>query len=413
MEQNVLVQGPSLVSNIDLFSCIRRIRTHFDSLPRAVQHTLKKHAIDMELHKESRTRLVAKLKKDGAKAGSVVLLQGGETDYRHETDHEKVFRQESFFAWAFGVKEPDCYGSIDVDTGKSTLFIPRLPDAYAVWMGPILTPAQWKEMYQVDEVQYTDELVTALAACPCILLLSGFNTDGKRHARPASFPGLEKLGTDSTLLWPAITECRVFKTEREISLLKYSAAITSEAHIAVMQHTVAMVKAGKAISEYQLESLFYHWCYYHGGCRHMSYTCICATGGNGAVLHYGHAGQPNSKPIKNGDMCLFDMGSEYHYYGSDITTTFPANGVFTADQRIVYNAVWDAVKAVEDSMKPGVAWTDMHALAYRTVLTHLRDGGLLKWVLTAPYPTVSLATLMLTPLTLSSITHPLSVQGRC
>ena len=38
-------------------------------------------------------------------------------------------------------------------------------------------------------------------------------------------------------------------------------------------------------------------------------------------------------------MCLFDMGSEFHCYGSDITTSFPANGVFSPDQRIVYEAV--------------------------------------------------------------------------
>jgi Xaa-Pro dipeptidase len=42
----------------------------------------------------------------------------------------------------------------------------------------------------------------------------------------------------------------------------------------------------------------------------MSYTCICATGGNGSVLHYGHAGAPNDRQLKDGDMCLFDMGSE-------------------------------------------------------------------------------------------------------
>jgi hypothetical protein len=40
-----------------------------------------------------------------------------------------------------------------------------------------------------------------------------------------------------------------------------------------------------------------------------------------------------------GDMCLFDMGSEYHGYGSDITCSFPANGKFTDDQKIIYNAV--------------------------------------------------------------------------
>lgn len=43
--------------------------------------------------------------------------------------------QESFFHWAFGVIESGCYGVIDVDTGKSTLFVPRLPPSYATWMG--------------------------------------------------------------------------------------------------------------------------------------------------------------------------------------------------------------------------------------------------------------------------------------
>ena len=37
-----------------------------------------------------------------------------------------MFRQESYFNWAFGVKEPEFLGAIDIDTGKTTLFMPRL-----------------------------------------------------------------------------------------------------------------------------------------------------------------------------------------------------------------------------------------------------------------------------------------------
>ena len=33
------------------------------------------------------------------------------------------------------MKEPDCFGALDVDSGKSMLFIPRLPEEYVVWMG--------------------------------------------------------------------------------------------------------------------------------------------------------------------------------------------------------------------------------------------------------------------------------------
>lgn len=100
---------------------------------------------------------------------------------------------------------------------------------------------------------------------------------------------------NDTLLFPAITALRVFKTDKEKAVLRYIAAVSSEAHIAVMQH------AGVGMRESQLESTFRHWCYYYGGARFLSYTCICASGDKGSFLHYGHAGEPNKKTIKDGE----------------------------------------------------------------------------------------------------------------
>lgn len=149
----------------------------------------------------------------------------------------------------------------------------------------------------------------------------------------ASFRGIETFVLNDEMAWPLLSECRVIKSPKEIALLRYINTVSSEAHMAVVQH------ARPGLKEYQLESLFQHWCYYNGGARYMSYTCICASGNNGSVLHYGHAGEPNKKTVRDGDMCLFDLGSEYHCYASDITTSFPANGKFTADQKLVYEAV--------------------------------------------------------------------------
>jgi len=88
----------------------------------------------------------------------------------------------------------------------------------------------------------------------------------------------------------------VIKSPEEINVLRYVCMISSEAHKAVMKS----VRPGMA--EYKAEATFMHYVYDMGGCRHVSYTCICGSGLNSAVLHYGHAGAPNNKIIWDGDM---------------------------------------------------------------------------------------------------------------
>lgn len=56
-----------------------------------------------------------------------------------------------------------------------------------------------------------------------------------------------------------------------------------------------MQQCQPGMMEYGLESVFLNNCYARGGCRHAPYTPICASGPNGAILHYGHAGAPNSE----------------------------------------------------------------------------------------------------------------------
>lgn len=33
------------------------------------------------------------------------------------------------------------------------------------------------------------------------------------------------------------------------------------------------------------------------------------------MLHYGAANAPNNRKLKNGDLCVLDMGTEYNCYG--------------------------------------------------------------------------------------------------
>lgn len=339
------------------------------------QMSSQTHAVPMALFRKNRQNLCDVLKENSSvDKGSFVLLEGGKDVSFNDTDISYLFRQESYFQYLFGAKEPDCFGVLNVDSGESILFVPRLPEEYATWMGRLFTLEEFKSMYEVDQVRYVDELPSFFekAEPKLILTLSGLNTDSGLRSKPASFDGIEKYVVNCDLLHPIIAECRVIKTPEEIEVLRYVAKVSSDAHIKVMQ----FMRPGR--SEYEGEAVFLHHSYAVGGCRHTSYTCICGSGINSAILHYGHAAAPNDKAVKDGDMCLFDMGANYCGYAADITCSFPANGKFTEDQKFIYNAVLDARNAVLKEAREGVSWVEMHRLACRVMLQRLKEGGMLQ-----------------------------------
>lgn len=334
------------------------------------------------LHREHRHRVCASF----GRRDAWILVHGGSEMSLYDTDTTvNTFQQESNFHYLFGAKEPDCFGAIrmssrDGSRPRSYLFVPKLPKDYQVWMGPLKSTTWFCETYGVDRVCYVNDMLSVMTEDAKermdLFVLRGTNTDSGSPVRSVvetkvfkdqKFESHFNVIENKPSLYDAIVSCRLIKSPLEIELMKYVTDVTSDAHMAVLRHC----KPG--MREYQLESLFKHHCYYFGGCRHVAYTCICASGSNGAVLHYGHAAAPNSRIIRRDDMCLFDMGAEYHRYASDVTCSFPADGSFTADQRAVYETVLEAQWAVMKAMKPGVSWLDMHELAYRIICERLRD----------------------------------------
>jgi len=220
--------------------------------------------IDYGMHAENRGRVVERLKSDASVASvlvngqAMILMQGGISQNRNETDHELMFRQESSFQYLFGVREPDCYGALDVSTGKSYLFVPRLPASYVIFMGEIHSLEWFQTRYSVDQVNYTDEIDSIFSKCsPSVVYVNhGLNTDSGAYAIPANFSGIEKYRVDNGALYRAIVDCRVIKTEREIEILRYVNNASSDAHVEVMR------RATPGMAEYQLESLFRHFTYF-------------------------------------------------------------------------------------------------------------------------------------------------------
>ena len=318
-----------------------------------------------EMFREQRVRLGAALKSAFGDNVCAVFQAGSEIP-RNSSDTNYLFRQESFFQYLFGYEVPDCQGAVFPD-GRGAIFIPRLPESYAVWMGTLPTPDSVVKETGIEEVYFIDDLAAVLKQKNVdeVHVMNGRNTDSDLPVISAPVK-VDGVNVKKDWLHDTVVNQRVFKTKREIELLKWANKISSDAHIEVMK----LAKPG--MSQHHLEATFVHFCHFFGGMRHQSYTCICATGADGATLHYPH----NDKAIADGSMALLDMGGELNCYATDITCSFPVNGTFTQPQRSVYNAVLDAQMSVFHAMRPGVSWVDMHKLALSVMAKHLIQMGI-------------------------------------
>jgi Xaa-Pro aminopeptidase len=86
------------------------------------------------------------------------------------------------------------------------------------------------------------------------------------------------------------------------------------------------------------------------GAERPAYGSIVGAGYNGTTLHY----MKDMDPVKPGDLVVMDAGAEYRGYAADVTRTIPVNGVYSSEQRAVYQLVLDAQKAAERNSKPGM-----------------------------------------------------------
>ena len=148
----------------------------------------------------------------------------------------------------------------------------------------------------------------------------------RSHSKSGVHGPLEFIALDHYL-----HDMRLYKSRSEIKQMRSAAKISAQAHKRVMQ------SSRPGLMEYQLEAEFIHECS-HRGARQQAYPAIFGSGKNGCVLHY----IDNDRKIEDGDLLLVDAGCEYNYYASDITRTFPVNGVFTKPQRQMYELVLEA-----------------------------------------------------------------------
>ncbi|MEY3182787.1 MAG: Xaa-Pro aminopeptidase [Pseudomonadota bacterium] len=297
---------------------------------------------------------------------AVARIRNGDTEY--------PFCQDSDFYYLTGFEEPDAILVLVKETERAILFSMPSDEKTARWIGPRLGE---KALQQgMDEWHALETWTTRL---PLLMnnQSSVYYSMAVNHSldhqvlkalkqvrekqRQVTYPFASFIE-----LKPLIAALRVIKSEAELALMAYAASVSGQAHRAVMQ----ACKPGAF--EYTLEATFVSTCL-AAGCRAMAYSPIVARGENACILHYTR----NQDQLVDGALLLMDAGAEYAHYAADITRTFPINGRFSAEQRIVYDIVLAAQTAALSIIKPGLPWGDIQNTVVRSLVQGLLQAGII------------------------------------
>lgn len=298
-----------------------------------------------------------------------VIPAARETIRNDDVTH--VFRQNSAFAYLTGFPEPDAVLVIATGDGtpRSVLFCRPRNKETEIWTGEIVGPERAKCMFGIDAMPLA-ELENFLKVIggsghehfyPCIRdprweLPGGSALVGMRAERALRKYGHAPVAAlrDSD---HAIGELRLIKDGGEIIYMRASARLTALAHRALLEFVRADMR------EVELEA-FLTARFRSAGCHPShAYPPIVASGANACTLHY----TDNNGLVRSGDLVLVDAGSEIEGYAADVTRTFPIDGVWTKEQRAIYDVVLAAQRAAIAVARPGSTFSYMHAMAALTI----------------------------------------------
>ena len=322
-----------------------------------------------------RTRLAACLGPGG------VAIVPTAPERQRNRDSDFLYRHDSYFHYLSGFTEPHAWLVITAE-GHTTLFCQPKDLEREIWDGIRLGPDAAPATLGVDAALPVTELDAQL---PKLLenrstvwfpfaTHAGLETqvDGwLQKVRARVRQGAQCPDTQRDLCGP-LDEMRLVKDTHEQGVMRRAAQISAQAHIRAMQTSARMIRSGQAVREYHLDAELLHEFRRHGS-QYPAYSSIVAAGANACVLHY----RADAAPVRDGELVLIDAGCELDGYASDITRTFPANGIFTGPQRTLYELVLASQEAAVAATRAGARFNDPHEATVAVLAQGLLDVGLL------------------------------------
>jgi Xaa-Pro aminopeptidase len=309
--------------------------------------------------------------------GNIAIIASANTRTRNR-DVDYPFRQDSDFYYLTGFNEPNALAAFipGREQGQYILFCQEFDEKKALWEGAHAGLEGATETYGADDsfpiTDLSDILPGLLENRHKVFYPMGRDPeldhqlmDWITHIRSQTRSGVNAPG-ELVSLEHTLHEMRLIKSPAEIKLMQKAADVSAKAHIRAMRNC----RAGRY--EYQVEGDIIHE-FIDNGLRAVAYPSIVAGGKNACVLHY----VENKAVLNDGDLLLIDAGAECDHYAADITRTFPVNGIFSVEQKLLYQLVLDAQLAALAEIKPNTPWNNAHNASVKILTQGLVGLGLL------------------------------------
>ncbi|MBK4733719.1 Xaa-Pro aminopeptidase [Noviherbaspirillum pedocola] len=321
-----------------------------------------------------RAKLLDQMRAQGG--GVAVIPTAPEAQRNNDADYP--YRHDSYFYYLSGFTEPEAVLVLIANGqgNQAILFCREKNLEREIWDGYRYGPEAARETFGFDAAHAIEALDTELpklmANAPALFYALGASE--KFDAQMRQWLAAVRMQARAGVVAPAsahdvrrlLDEMRLIKDADEIAIMQRAADISAEAHARAMR----MTKPG--MREYQIEAELLHE-FRRNGSQFPAYTSIVAAGPNACVLHY----RAGDAVMNDGDLVLIDAGCELDGYASDITRTYPANGVFSGPQKALYEIVLASQEAAIAATGPGRRFTDGHDAAVRVLAQGMLDTGLL------------------------------------
>ncbi|XP_014272846.1 xaa-Pro dipeptidase [Halyomorpha halys] len=313
------------------------------------------------LFKENRNRLVAKLR--NKYPNSMVLLKGNELI--EILEYGACFQlQDSYFYWTFGVKKPNLWGAIDVETGTSYILYNTNQNEGPC---PSEIATRFEKKYKIDKLlsfhEFNREMTRLNKNIFLVLSNMGEETisDISRYRIVKCLPRCGGAWMCNTDLTQIINECRAIKSKREQVIMTVAARLNSKAVELVMRDT----KPGMAVDS--AEALFSLYI------KSIDNNLFKARPPSCLVGQRIFCEDQDSLPfnlrthLESGELCIFDMGVTMRNYRTNLIATIPVNGIFSDPQGVIYNIVLEIRKTILEELKPGITFAQLANISQRTM----------------------------------------------